>query len=53
MKLMNYLDLAQYTLFIFFDLSTLKTIHNGKVMLKSKSTTHVLTHPNSCKEIFA
>ena len=37
-----YSDLTQYSLFIPLDLSTLKVIHSGKIMLNLKRNTSVL-----------
>ena len=42
-KLINYSDLTQYSLFISLDLSTLKVIHSGEIMLNSNRNTYVLT----------
>ena len=42
-KLINYSDLTQYFLFISLDLSILKVIHSGEIMLNSKRNTYVLT----------
>ena len=46
-KLINYSNLTQYTLFIRPDLGALKIIHNGKEILKSESTKHVLTQTDN------
>ena len=43
LKLLNYSDLTQYSLFISWDLSILKVIHRGRFMLNSKRYTYVLT----------
>ena len=43
LKLLNYSDLTQYSLFISLDLSILKVIHSGRFMLNSKRDTYVLT----------
>ena len=34
---------TQYSLFILLDLSILKVIHSGKIMLNSKRNTYILT----------
>ena len=42
-KLINYSDYTQYSSFISQDLSILKVIHSGEIMLNSKRNTYVLT----------
>ena len=51
-KLINYSALTQYTLFIWTDLSFLKIIYNGKKMLKSESTKHVLTQTDNSYQLY-
>ena len=52
LRIRNCSDLTQYSLFISLDLSTLKVIHSGKIMLNSKRNTYVLTQTDpSCRKL--